>query len=87
MRVMKMVLLILPLALFLSVSAQAEPSIQPAPTDPQELEAAIFGTPAPLERATASYYGVCRMTCQPCWTSADCPKLNGRIQQCVDMCV
>lgn len=87
MRVMRVVLLMLSLALLMSVAAFAEPSSQSTSMDQQELEAAIFGTPVRAERATPQFaYGLCSMTCDPCWSNADCPKIGGRIQTCNFAC-
>jgi hypothetical protein len=89
MRVRRATLLTLPLVLILSAPAFAEPAGQPAPPPPQQLKEAIFGAPAANE-STASFswwQGVCSHTCDPCWTSEDCPTMDGGWRQsCVWAC-
>jgi hypothetical protein len=88
MRVMRVILLVLPLTLMLSAAAFAEPSAQPAPMTPQQLEAAIF-SPAPIspeDGFSSFYYGVCSSTCEPCWRHEDCPMIGPYLQYCTWAC-
>lgn len=85
MRVMRVILLMLPLALFLSTAASAadNASIQTSPSL-EELEAAIFSIDPDQNVDQAFVRGYCAFTCEPCLGS--CPPLGGRYQPCAFAC-
>lgn len=90
MRVMRVTLLMLPLALLLSTAAFGAPSTDLTPLSMEQLEQEIFGAPKSMSSfpagATEVYPGVCAYTCEPCTTMEDCPPLGGRRQACVWAC-
>ena len=75
MRGMRLTLLVLPLALLLSSAVFGEPSNKPSPLTMVQLEEAIFGAPegmsSPLVRHS-EWWGVCALSCAPCWGPEDC---------------
>lgn len=80
---MRVILLMLPLALLLSTMAFANSPAQASPAL-EELEAAIF-VGAPNQSVDQLYsWGVCAVTCEPCWGS--CAPIGGRPQACVWAC-
>jgi hypothetical protein len=88
MRVMRVTLLMLPLALLLSAAAFGAPANESTLTTKQ-LEEAIFGSSGMTSSASTpadEAFGVCDVTCDPCWSNADCPKIGTRIQRCVWAC-
>lgn len=98
MRVIRVLLLLLPLALCLTatVSAQTLPptapaealmtQAQPAPgvTAEDQLFDTIF-TPAPTEMV-GPFYGYCAITCERCWGPGDCAKVGTRRNVCALAC-
>lgn len=86
MRMMRVTLLMLPLALILSAAAFAEPSTEPIPLTPQQLEEAIFNPPA--IQKVLPFSGQCAQTCAPCGLMyGNCPKFHGIPQSCVEICL
>ena len=87
MRVMRVTLLLLPLALLLSAAAFGAPSNE-SPLTMTQLEEAIFGGPS-LSLNDPPIFptgGRCSYTCEQCWTSGDCPLIGGRPQTCAFAC-
>ena len=75
MRVMRVTLLLLPLALLLSAAAFGMPSSGPSPLTTEQLEEAIFGAPEAMSSPPvrdSEWRGVCALSCAPCWGSEDC---------------
>lgn len=87
MRVMRVTLLLLPLALLLSTAAFGAPANEPTPLTLEQLEVAIFGPPLSVDAPPVfPTGGRCSATCEQCWTAADCPKIGGRSQICAFAC-
>jgi hypothetical protein len=79
----------LPLVLLLSAAAFGAPANESTPPTTKQLEEAIFGSSGAMSSAStpaAEAFGVCDVTCDPCWSSADCEPIGTRIQHCVWAC-
>lgn len=86
MRVMRVTLLMLPLALLLSAAAFGAPSAEPPSPTLEQLEGAIFGAPEGMSSGPArasEWWGVCSLSCNVCWGPEDC----ALGEQCVWMCL
>lgn len=85
MRVMRVTLLMLPLALLLSAAAFGETPNEPTPLTLEQLEGAIFGAPEARSDApadTIEWRGVCALACRPCWSNYDCPPGDSCVGYC-----
>ena len=78
MRVMRVTLLMLPLALLLSAAAFGAPSTEePTPLTTEQLEESIFGAPqamSSLPMRDSEWWGVCSLSCNVCWGPEDCAR-------------